>query len=81
MAQRVPRRSLASQSEAGGPGSPSERDGEWAKEHCPNAQLAQRRSLRRVPALPAPGHDQTRADHATGDDMEAIGVSPHSPVQ
>ena len=29
--------------------------GEWAKKRCPNAQLAQRRSLSRAAALPAPG--------------------------
>ena len=55
--------------------------GEWAKKRCPNAQLAQRRSLSRAPALPAPGRDRTQAFHATGDKMEAVGVSPHLQVK
>ena len=53
------------------------RDGEWAKKRCPNAQLAQRHSLSRVPALPAPCRDRTRACHATGDGMEAVALSPN----
>ena len=32
-------------------------------------------------ALPAPGRDRTRACHATGDKMEAVGVAPHLPVR
>ena len=40
-------------------------DGEWAKKRCPNAQLAQRRSLRRAAALPAPGRDRPWASHHT----------------
>ena len=55
--------------------------GEWAKKRCPNAQLAQRRSLRRAAALPVPCHERTRACPATGDAMEAVGVSPHLPVR
>ena len=53
------------------------RDGEWAKKRCPNAQLAQRQRLSRAPALPATCRDRTRACHATGDDLEAVGVAPH----
>ena len=54
--------------------------GEWAKKRCPNAQLAQRRRLRRAPALPVPGPDRTRAGLATGDKLEPVNVPPHSPV-
>ena len=39
--------------------------GEWAKKRCPNAQLAQRRSLRRAAALPTPGHGWPGAAHHT----------------
>lgn len=53
------------------------RAGEWAKKRCPNAQLAQRRSLSRALALPAPCRDQTLVCHATGDEREAVGVAPH----
>jgi len=56
-------------------------DGEGAKKRCPNAQLAQRRSLRRAPALPAPCRARTRAGPATGDAREAVDVAPHSPVK
>ena len=52
-------------------------DGEWAKKRCPNAQLAQRQRLSRAPALPAPCRDRTWACHATGDGMEAVGLSPN----
>ena len=55
--------------------------GEWAKKRCPNARLAQRRSLSRVSALPAPGCDRTRACHKTGDERATVGVSPHLPVR
>ncbi|MDE2916243.1 MAG: hypothetical protein OXM00_03295 [Paracoccaceae bacterium] len=34
-----------------------------------------------MPALPAPGPDQTRAGPATGDDLEAVDVPPHSLVK
>ena len=54
--------------------------GEVAKKRCPNAQLATRRSLRRAAALPAPCRARTRAGPATGDDLEAVDVAPHSPV-
>ena len=54
--------------------------GEGAKKRCPNAQLATRRSLRRVPALPAPCRARTRAGPVTGDDLETVDVTPHSPV-
>lgn len=52
-------------------------DGELAKKRCPNAQLAKRRSLSRAAALPAPCRDRTRTCHATGNEMEAVGVSPN----
>ena len=51
--------------------------GEFAKKPRPAARFAKRRSLSRAAALPAPGHDRTRACHATGDKMEAVGVAPH----
>ena len=57
------------------------RDGEVAKKRCSNAQLATRQRLSRVPALPAPCRNQTRACHATGDGMEAVGVSPNLHVR
>ena len=57
------------------------RDGEWAKKRCPNAQLAQRQRFSRAPALPATCRDRTRACHVTGDEMEAVGVSPNLHVR
>lgn len=54
--------------------------GEFAKQPRPAARWAKRRSLRRVPALPAPGPDRTRAGPATGDKLKPVNVPPNSPV-
>ena len=54
--------------------------GEGAQKRCPNAHLAPRRSLRRVPALPAPCRARSRAGPATGDGVSPVDLPTHSPL-